>query len=120
MGDVNADGQVDLADALAVALYIIDSSITPPNDGDISLGDVNADGELTTADVLLLAAYFADPSDPSLPAGLGQAVGGGNLVAEPLRRLTDDPAGDWSPSLVARWSPHRLCVQAGRQLRRYM
>ena len=99
LGDVNADGQVDLADALAVALYIIDPSITPPNDGDISLGDVNADGELTTADVLLLAAYSANPSDPSLPTGIGQAVGGGgNLAAGALRRLTDDSEWDFSPS----------------------
>ena len=98
LGDVNDDGQVDLADALAVALYIIDPSITPPNNGDISLGDVNADGQLTTADVLLLAAYSANPSDPSLPAGIGQAVGGGNLVTELLRRLTDHPAGDYTPS----------------------
>ena len=98
LGDVNADGQVDLADALAVALYIIDPSITPPNNGDISLGDVNADGQLTTADVLLIAAYSANPSDPSLPTGIGQAVGGGNLVAGALRRLTDDPAYDSSPS----------------------
>ena len=98
LGDVNADGQVDLADALAVALYIIDPSITPPNNGDINLGDVNSDGELTTADVLLLAAYSANPSDPSLPAGIGQAIGGGNLVAGALRRLTDDPAYHGLPS----------------------
>ena len=98
LGDVNADGQVDLADALAVALYIIDPSITPLNNGDISLGDVNADGELTTADVLLLAAYSANPSDPSLPAGIGQAVGGGNLVAGALHRLTDHSGWDFSPS----------------------
>ena len=38
LGDVNADGQVDLADALAVALYIIDPSIVPPNNGDIQSG----------------------------------------------------------------------------------
>ena len=101
LGDVNADGHVDLADALAVALHIIDPSITPPNNGDIQLGDVNADGQLTTADVLLLAAYSANPSDPSLPAGIGQAVGGGNLVAGALRRLTDHSGWDRSPS----WSP---------------
>ena len=101
LGDVNDDGQVDLADALAVALYIIDPSITPPNNGDISLGDVNADGQLTTADVLLLAAYSANPSDPSLPTGLGQAIGGVNLAAGTLRRLTDHSGWDFSPS----WSP---------------
>ena len=98
LGDVNADGQVDLADALAVALYIIDPSIAPPNNGDISLGDVNADGQLTTADVLLLAAYSANPSDPSLPAGIGQVVGDGNLAAGALRRLTDHSGWDFSPS----------------------
>ena len=101
LGDVNADGQVDLADALAVALYIIDPSIAPPNNGDISLGDVNADGQLTTADVLLLAAYSANPSDPSLPAGIGQAVGGGNLAAGTLRRL-DRPFGMGRLPLVGR------------------
>ena len=95
LGDVNNDGQVDLADALAVALYIIDSSIMPPNNGDINLGDVNADDQLTTADVLLIAAYSANPSDPSLPTGIGQAVGGETGA---LRRLTDDPADDFSPS----------------------
>ena len=98
LGDVNADGHVDLADALAVALHIIDPSITPPNNGDIQLGDVNADGQLTTADVLLLAAYSANPSDPALPTGIGQAVGGGNLVAGALRRLTDHSGWDGSPS----------------------
>ncbi|MDE2812133.1 MAG: T9SS type A sorting domain-containing protein, partial [Gemmatimonadota bacterium] len=102
LGDVNDDGQVDLADALAVALYIIDSSITPPNNGDISLGDVNADGQLTTADVLLIAAYSANPSDPSLPVGIGQAIGSdGNLAAGALRRLTDHSGWDGAPS----WSP---------------
>ena len=102
LGDVNDDGQVDLADALAVALYIIDPSITPPNNGDISLGDVNADGQLTTADVLLLAAYSANPSDPSLPAGIGQVVGdGGNLAAGSLTTL-DRPLGMGLFSLVGR------------------
>ena len=93
LGDVNGDGQVDLADALAVALYIIDSSITPPNNGDIALGDVNADGQFTTADVLLIATYSANPSDPSLPAGLGQSITDAPDVAD---RSTDQDAADYS------------------------
>ena len=93
LGDVNGDGQVDLADALAVALYIIDSSITPPNNGDIALGDVNADGQFTTADVLLIATYSANPSDPSLPAGLGQSITDAPNVAD---RSTDLDAADYS------------------------
>ena len=92
LGDVNGDGQVDLADALAVALYIIDSSITPPNNGDIALGDVNADGQFTTADVLLIATYSANPSDPSLPAGLGQSITDSLDVAD---RSTDLDAADY-------------------------
>ena len=109
---------MDLADALAVALYIIDSSITPPNNGDINLGDVNADGELTTADVLLLAAYSANPSDPALPTGIGQVVGGGgNLVSRGFTPL-DRPLGMGLFSLIfARWSPHRLHVPSRRARR---
>ena len=74
LGDVNNDGQVDAFDALYVLLYSEDSSITLPNNGDISLGDVNADGQVDLADAVLLATYSVNPSDPALPPGIGQAA----------------------------------------------
>ncbi len=77
LGDVNNDGQVDAFDVLYVALYSEDSSITLPNNGDISLGDINGDGTVNRADALLLATYLVDPSDPSLPTGIGQAIDSG-------------------------------------------
>ncbi len=77
LGDVNNDGQVDEFDVLYVALYSKDSSITLPNNGDISLGDVNGDGTVDLADGLLLALYKVNPSDPTLPPGIGQPVDGG-------------------------------------------
>ena len=74
LGDVNNDGQVDSFDALYVLLYSEDSSITLPNNGDISLGDVNGDGQVDLADAVLLATYSVNPSDPALPSGIGQAA----------------------------------------------
>ena len=74
LGDVNNDGQVDAFDALYVLLYSEDSSITLPNNGDISLGDVNGDGRVDLADAVFLATYSVNPSDPSLPPGIGQAA----------------------------------------------
>ena len=74
LGDVNNDGQVNAFDALYVLLYSEDSSIALPNNGDISLGDVNDDGQVDLADAVLLATYSVNPSDPTLPPGIGQAA----------------------------------------------
>ena len=103
LGDVNGDGQVNLADALLVMTYVVNGSVELPPNGDISLGDVNGDGQVNLADALLVMTYVANPADPSLPAGIGQAVpsSGGHWVAGAIRRLTNDSAGDWYPS----WSP---------------
>lgn len=68
------NGRVDFFDALIVAFYSGDSSIVIPNNGDISLGDVNQDGQVTFLDAYLIATYIADPSDPSLPDGIGEPV----------------------------------------------
>ena len=76
LGDVNRDGQVDLADALLVALYSEDPTLSLAN-GDITLGDINRDGQVDLADARLIEAYYADPSDPSLPEGIGAPVGAG-------------------------------------------
>ena len=75
LGDVDNNERVDFFDALLVALYSGDASIVMPNHGDISLGDVNADGQIDLSDAWLIAAYLNDPSDPTLPTGIGEPVG---------------------------------------------
>ena len=75
LGDVNNDGRVDFFDALLVALYSGDASMVMPNNGDLSLGDVNADGRVDLTDAWIIAAYLNDPSDPTLPSGIGEPVG---------------------------------------------
>ena len=75
LGDVDNDGRVDFFDALLVALYSEDASMVMPNNGDLSLGDVNADGRVDLADAWFIAAYLNDPSDPTLPSGIGEPVG---------------------------------------------
>ena len=73
LGDVNRDGRVDLADALLIAFYSEDPTLSLAN-GDLTLGDVNGDGQVDLADARLIEAYHADPSDPSLPEGIGAPV----------------------------------------------
>ncbi len=72
LGDVDGNGQVDMADALFVAMYSLDPSIVLPNNGDISRGDVNGDGLVDVADAVLLLRYLSNPFDPALPPGIGQ------------------------------------------------
>ena len=111
LGDVDRTGRVDFFDALLVALYSRVSSTVMPNQGDISLGDVDADGQIAQSDALFIAAYLNDPSDPSLPAGIGKAVGAvssdrdvlvalynatdGPNWANSTNWLSDKPLGDW-------------------------
>ena len=102
LGDVDNTGGVDFFDALLVALYSQDSSIVMPNNGDISLGDVNADGEVGLADAWLIAAYLNDPSDPSLPAGIGEPVG-------PAASLSPDPS---TVTFASDGAWHRFTVDA--------
>ena len=119
LGDVDSNERVDFFDALLVTLYSGDASIVMPNNGDISLGDVDADGQVARSDASLIAAYLNDPSDPSLPPGIGKAVGEAAslssdrdaLVAlynatdgpnwtNSTNWLSDKPLGDWHGVLV--------------------
>ena len=102
LGDVDNTGGVDFFDALLVALYSQDSNTVMPNNGDISLGDVNADGEVGLADAWLIAAYLNDPSDPSLPAGIGEPVG-------PAASLSPDPS---TVTFASDGAWHRFTVDA--------
>ena len=57
-----------------MGLYSLDPSIAIPNNGDISLGDVNRDGRIDITDAYLIATYSVNPTDPSLPTGIGTPV----------------------------------------------
>ena len=103
LGDVNNDGQVDLADALLVVVFNLDPSIMAPNNGNIGLGDVTDDGTVNLVDLLAIMTYITNPADASLPAGVGQAATRVNWVAGPIRRLTKDAgvsigSNVWAPS----------------------
>ena len=74
-----------------------------PNNGDISLGDVDADGQVDLTDAWLIAAYLNDPSDLSLPAGIGEPVGPAASLSPDPSTVTFADDGAW----------HRLTVQAG-------
>ena len=65
------------------------------------LGDVNGDGQVTLDDALLVMTYVVNPSDGSLPVGIGQAVLGigRDWVAGDIR-----PLGGWMASTFS-WSP---------------
>ena len=71
LGDVDNNGRVDIVDALLVALYILDSSIVIPNNGDISRGDVNSDGRIDSADLVLILTLYvlAETGTPATPGG---------------------------------------------------
>ena len=87
LGDVDNNERVDFFDALLVALYSGDASMVMPNNGDISLGDVNADGRVDLTDAWLIAAYLNDPSDSTLPSGIGEPVGATTTTASQAWKL---------------------------------
>ena len=70
-GDVDGNGRVSIRDALIVATYVADNSVTLPEGGDIDCGDVDANGRPTIRDALIIATYVADRTNPSLPPGIG-------------------------------------------------
>ena len=64
---------------------------------------VNADGQVDLADAWLIAAYLNDPSDPSLPAGIGEPVGPAASLSPDPSTVTFADDGAW----------HRFTVEAG-------
>ena len=71
LGDVDNNGRVDIVDALLVALYILDSSIVIPNNGDISRADLNSDGLIDSTDLVLILTLYvlAETGTPATPGG---------------------------------------------------
>ncbi len=74
LGDVDNNGRVDIFDALLIAVYSANPALVMPNNGNITLGDVNRDGRTDLTDAYHVATYTVNPSDPTLPAGIGQAL----------------------------------------------
>ena len=103
LGDVDNNGRVDFFDPILVALYSRDASIVMPNNGDISLGDVDADGQVDLTDAWLIAVWLNDPSDPALPAGIGEPVGPAASLSPDPSTVTFSDDGAW----------HRFTVEAG-------
>ena len=104
LGDVDNDGQVNLIDALMVAMYVANPSSVPPNGGNIAFGDVNGDGVLDITDAWLIATYALNPSAAGLPEGIGQSATGGSIVGSfdnPTQLTSMGEAGAGSPT----WSP---------------
>ena len=100
LGDVDTNGLVDLADALLIASYSEDPTLSLGN-GDLSLGDVNRDGQVDLADARLIEAYHADPSDASLPEGIGAPVGAGAEADDGSTGRTRTATASSGPSSTA-------------------
>jgi hypothetical protein len=54
LGEVNADGKIDLADVIYLANYILKGGPSPIP---MKSADVNCDGKYDLVDVILLARY---------------------------------------------------------------
>ncbi|MDE2814416.1 MAG: ankyrin repeat domain-containing protein [Gemmatimonadota bacterium] len=99
LGDVNGDGRVDIVDALFVAMYSVDPSTLAAHIPNISLGDVDADGDIDFADAYLIGTYSVNPLDPTLPAGIGQAVSDPEfLTPEEARSALDERGIAYTPA----------------------
>lgn len=58
-GDTNADGGIDIADALAIASYVGDPNVNQLNESSLTNADVNGDGFVDTIDILVIQQYLA-------------------------------------------------------------
>jgi formylglycine-generating enzyme len=93
LGDVNNDGLVSIEDALIVATYGIDPSISIPNNGDINLGDVDRDNVTDIVDALMIASYIETPTNPSLPPGIGGPLEASSTLTFDFSEVHDMPDG---------------------------
>src|SRR5687768_3721873 len=67
-GDVDGDGRVTAADAVALRTYLVRGTV--PAGRDItSVGDANADGRVTAADAALISRFAAGLDVSRFPVG---------------------------------------------------
>ena len=71
-GDVDRDDHVGIRDALILATYVINPTVTFPECTEVMLGDVDSDGQLSIRDALMIATCAVNPDNPNLPPGIGQ------------------------------------------------
>ena len=64
-GDVNCDESVNIADVIAINMYLLDNKSNPLTDVGIANSDVVRDGEINTSDSLTLMNYVAMVVDES-------------------------------------------------------
>ena len=64
-GDVNCDESVNIADVIALNMYLLDNKSNPLTDVGIANSDVVRDGEINTSDSLTLMNYVAMVVDAS-------------------------------------------------------
>ncbi|HET6428392.1 MAG TPA: lamin tail domain-containing protein, partial [Phycisphaerae bacterium] len=96
MGDANGDGEVGIADLVALAQHYGDSNAS------WSDGDFNGDGTVGIADLAALADHYGTKVGQGAPAG-GAARSEGFALPEPIPAL---PAGEISaPAAIAPIAP---------------
>ena len=113
LGDVDGNGRVDITDALLVAFWVGAITVAPELEEIallddefpliIALGDVNGDGIINLIDAVLIATYSTNPSDPVLPAGIGQPTDSGEPNQKPT--VSGEPKmywADWSRQKIQR------------------
>ena len=105
LGDVDNNGQVDIADGLLIAAYSVNTATALPNNGDIALGDVNGDNQTDITDAWLLATYEGDLAALERSVfGRGKAVG--TLSGDVL--FSDD----FSSGNLSKWTTQVAAVGA--------
>ena len=99
LGDMDNNGQVDMADGLLVAMYSADPSTSMPNNVDIARGDVNCDHRTDWIDAWLIVTYSINPLDPAVQSlQIGQSGG----CAE-----EDIPGGGHTAATMMYWTDYR-------------
>ena len=106
VGDINANGEINLGDLVLLYQIVTGSRIpTPQQSAD---GDMNLDGELNAADILLLQKQllnFSDTSPPTVPGNVSATA-----VSATQVDLSWDASTDIGGGVVAGYKVYRADV----------